>query len=177
MEEIYLRELNINDGEKELEYLRNLPEKENGFENPAKKDSLDNINNFKLWLMQKVNDSEGTNLPEGYVPQTIYWIMMGDKIVGLGKVRHYLNDNLRKHGGNIGYGTSKEYWGKGIGTKALALLLKESSKYDQEEVLLTANEDNIGSRRVIEKNGGVLRKIEDNLCFYWIKIKDKAPKS
>lgn len=171
LEDIYLKELSLEDGEKELEYLRKLPENENGFRNPSKEEDLINLETFRKWLEQKINESEGTNLPEGYVPQTIYWIMLEDKIVGIGKVRHYLNDILLKHGGNIGYGILKEYWGKGIGTKALELLLKKSSKYDQEEVLLTSNEDNIASRRVIEKNGGVLRKIEEESCYYWIKVK------
>ncbi len=176
MEEIYLRELSIDDGEKELEYLRNLPTNENGFENPAKGNSLDNIDTFKEWLIMRSNQSKGIGLKEGNVPQTIYWIMMGSNIVGIGKLRHYLNDKLLQHGGNIGFGILEEYRGRGIGTKALNLLLEESKKYDQDEVLLTADEDNMGSRKSIENNGGVLRRIEDGCCFYWIKIREKKPK-
>ena len=55
--------------------------------------------------------------------------------------------------------------------------LKEAEKYDQEEVLLTTDEDNIGSRKVIENNSGELRKTENGSCYYWIKIKDKQPKT
>lgn len=177
MEEVYLRELSLNDGEKELEFMRNLPKKERGFENPSDPDDLINIETFKEWLGKKSNEAKGLDLKEGYVPQTIYWIMLGNEVVGIGKLRHYLNDHLLQHGGNIGYGVSNEYRGKGIATKALALILKEAEKYDQDEVLLTTDEDNVGSRKVIENNNGVLKKIENGSCYYWIKIKDKQPKT
>lgn len=177
MEEVYIKELSLNDGERELEFLRNLPKKERGFENPSDTRDLINIETFKEWLGAKTNEAKGIDLKEGYVPQTIYWIMMGDKVVGIGKLRHYLNDHLLEHGGNIGYGVASEYRGKGIATKALSLILKEAEKYDQDEVLLTTDEDNIGSRKVIENNGGELRKIKNDTCYYWIRIKDKQPKT
>ena len=44
---IYLRKLNINDGKKELEYLKNLPENENGFCNPATVAELNNKESFQ----------------------------------------------------------------------------------------------------------------------------------
>lgn len=91
---IYLRPLSLNDGEKELEYLRNLPENENGFYNPASQEELVNLETFQKWLNQRYSESKGENLKEGYVPQTIYWVMNGNNIVGIGKLRHYLNEKL-----------------------------------------------------------------------------------
>lgn len=177
MNEVYLKELSINDGEKELEFLRGLPEKENGFENPSDSSDLEDINKFKNWLERKINEAKGINLKEGYVPQTMFWIIYNNQVVGIAKLRHYLNDHLLMHGGNIGYGVAKEYRRMGIATKALALLLEEAKKYDQEEVLLTTDLENYGSRKVIENNNGRLEKIEEDTCFYWIKIKDKQPKT
>jgi len=177
MEEIYLREVSINDGEIELEFLRKFPTEENGFQNPCREESLASLENFKLWLEDRVNKSNGIGISEGRVPETIYWIMMNEKIVGIGRLRHYLNDNLLKHGGSIGFGISSNYRGKGIATKALPLMLIEAKKFDQEEVLLTVDSDNMASRKVIENNGGILRKEEDQTCYYWIKIKDKQPKT
>lgn len=177
MVEVYLRELSIEDGEKELEYLRNFPDRENGFENPAHIEDLKDEASFSLWLQGKVNGSKGINLKEGRVPQTIYWIMVEDKIVGIGKLRHYLNESLLNYGGNIGYAISSEYRGKGIASKALSLILQEANNHEQEEVLLTVDSDNIASCKVIENNGGILKKEEDGTCFYWIKIKDKHSKT
>lgn len=170
MSKIYLRKISLEDGLRELEFLKSIPEKENGFENPADIEDLMNLEKFKEWVKAKINDSKGINLKEGYVPQTIYWVMEDDNVVGIGKLRHYLNDHLLKHGGNIGYGVALNYRGKGIATKALALLIEEAKQYDQEEVLLTTDENNIGSRKVIENNGGILKKNEEGTCFYWIKL-------
>ena len=36
--------------------------------------------------------------------------------------------------------------------------------------LVTCFEDNTGSRRVIENNGGVLENIVDGRCLYWIRL-------
>ena len=177
MEEVYLRELSLNDGEKELDFLRKFPKEENGFQNPCKEEFLSNLDSFRNWLIDRVNKSNGIGVAEGRVPETVYWIIMNDEMVGIGRLRHHLNDNLLKHGGSIGYGVSSDHRGKGIGNKALSLLLEESKKYDQEEVLLTVDSGNLASRKVIENNGGVLRKEEDGTCFYWIKIKDKQAKT
>lgn len=168
---IYLRKLSINDGPKELEYLRNLKENENGFYNPAGKEDLLNEENFKLWLKQKASESIGENLKEGYVPQTIYWVMQDNNIIGIGKLRHYLNEKLLESGGHIGLGISSECRSKGIGTEALSLLLEEAKKLGIEEALLTNNEDNIASRRIVEKCGGILESINNGSCKYWIQIK------
>lgn len=168
---IYLRALSLNDGEKELEYLRNLPENENGFYNPASPEELLNEEVFQKWLNQRYLESKGENLKEGYVPQTIYWVMNENNIVGIGKLRHYLNEKLLEVGGHIGLGISNECRTKGVGTEALKLLLEEAQNLGVEEVLLTNNEDNYASRRIVEKCGGVLEGINNGKCKYWIKLK------
>lgn len=38
------------------------------------------------------------------------------------------------------------------------------------DLLLTCDDDNIGSRRVIEANGGVLETVTDGTCRYWIRL-------
>jgi len=174
---IYLSRLNKNNGICELEYLRKIPECENGFYNPASLENLQNLESFMKWLEVKERESLGINLKEGYVPQSIYWVMENEEIIGIGKIRHYLNENLLICGGHIGLGISSCYRGKGVGTKALKLLLEEALKaYGIERVLLTNNESNVASRRIVEKCGGELESIINGCCKYWInleKIKEK----
>ena len=50
----------------------------------------------------------------------------------------------------VGYWLGKEYWGKGIATKALAEML---TIVDQRPLYATVAKHNIGSRRVLEKCG------------------------
>jgi|GEM_PF-565470 len=177
MSKITIRKLGLNDGEKERRYLLSFPHIENGFHNPAHDEDLVDEESFKKWLKEKEDESNGIT-SEGHVPQTIYWIERDGEIVGIGKMRHYLNDDLRNSGGgHIGIGgIAKENRGKGIGTEALGLLIRELQKLGEKEILLTINEENIGSRRIAEKNGGVLEKVIDDprylgeqLAFYWVK--------
>ena len=59
--------------------------------------------------------------------------------------------------GHIGYEVRFSKWNKGYGTKLLALSLqyaKENFWFNR--VLVTCDEDNLASARVIEKNSGIL---------------------
>lgn len=174
---LYLSRLNKNMGLQELEYLRMIPECENGFYNPASLENLSSLSSFEKWLVEKENESLGINLKEGYVPQTIYFVMENEEIIGIGKIRHYLNENLLVRGGHIGIGISSNYRGQGIGTKALELLLFEAlNAYGIEKVLLTNSESNIASRRIVEKCGGELESINNGSCKYWINLEKKKIK-
>ena len=177
MARVDIRKLSLDDGEKERRYLQSFPHIENGFHNPAHDGDLADEISFKEWLKKKDGEANGVT-SEGHVPQTIYWIELDGEIVGIGKVRHYLNDDLRNNGGgHIGVGgIARENRNKGIGTEALKLLIEELRKLGEKAILLTIDEDNIGSRRMAEKNGGVLEKIIDDprcegkrLAFYWVK--------
>lgn len=176
--DVSIRALSQDDGEMEWKYLKTVPQNENGFGRTASDDDLVDLAAFQKFTKRMVDASQGIGLPEGYVPQTIYWIEYRGEIVGMAKVRSYLNDSLRNEGGgHIGIGgIAKEYRGKGIGTEALGMLIDIVRKSGEKEVLLTAHETNIGSRRMIEKNGGVVEKMIDDPkfpgekeVFYWIR--------
>ena len=127
-------------------------------------------------LIEKLNNyAKGIIDISGYVPYTCYVAVTGEgKIVGLGSLRHELNDYLTKFGGHIGYSVIPSERKKGYGTKILELLLREAKKKSINDVLVTCGSDNIGSSKVIENNKGLLEnKIEhDNkiTCRYWIKL-------
>ena len=58
--------------------------------------------------------------------------------------------------GHIGYDIRPSKRKQGYGSKILELALPKAKELDIERVLLTCDETNTGSRRIIEKNGGVL---------------------
>ncbi len=83
--------------------------------------------------------------------------------------------NLETIGGHIGYQTSPEFRRQGIMTRLLNFALEQYAKRDINPVLITAREDNIASRRTIEKAGGILENIIDledghHLARYWITL-------
>jgi predicted acetyltransferase len=71
-------------------------------------------------------------------------------------LRHTLNARLREFGGHIGYEIRPSARGRGHATQALHLALERAWDLGLERVLLTCDVVNLGSRRVIEKGGGVL---------------------
>lgn len=81
------------------------------------------------------------------------------------------------YGGHIGYGVRPSERGKGYATVILNLALEKCKDLSLGKVMIVCKEGNIGSARVIEKNGGILKEIvyipEENCNYkkYWIDIK------
>jgi len=63
---------------------------------------------------------------------------------------------LKKFGGHIGYSIRPQAWGHGLGTIQLKMLLHEARKVGIQTARLTCFDDNVGSYRVMEKNGAVM---------------------
>lgn len=150
-----------------FDMLKEIGPGENGFMNSAYGISYED---FPSYLADNINYSKGINLPPGYVPQTIYWLYIDSKPVGIGKFRHYLNDFLLEHGGHIGYCIRPTERGKGYGTIILREVLRKAKDNELDEALIVCNEKNIPSRKAIEGNNGKLESIIQDECKYWIKL-------
>lgn len=95
------------------------------------------------------------------------------EIVGRASIRFELNDFFIREGGHVGYGVAPQHRRKGYATEILHQAIDVARAEGVERVLVTCAEDNVGSRDVIERNGGVLESIvtaEDgrSLRRYWI---------
>ena len=160
---VNLRQLNINDRKDVYEMLQRISNNENEFKNTA--NGLKPLE-FKEWLIQQDAWSKGNQLPDGYVAQTIFWLYDCEQVVGIGKIRHSLNDNSRQIGGNIGYAIDPLYRGRGYATQLLILLVKKARDMGIDEILLTVEKYNPASKKVIEKAGGRLLK-ETEVRWYF----------
>lgn len=131
-------------------------------------------NNFDAYLKKLENHSKGIDLTEGYVPASVFWLVEGKEVVGIVLLRHKLNENLLKMGGHIGYGIRPTKRKMGYGAKILELALKEAKKLGIKKALVSCDDDNTGSWKIIEKNGGVLEnKVETEGKLkrrYWIEL-------
>jgi predicted acetyltransferase len=125
---------------------------------PALIDEQAGRHNVPEYIEKTRQWSEGKNLPEGFVPSSTYWLIDNKRFVGHINIRHQLNEKLRLIGGNIGYAVRPSLQGKGYGTILLQLALKKAGDLGLNTILITCDKDNIGSRRVIEKNGGVFQQ-------------------
>lgn len=170
---IRLKRLKAEESDEIRDMIREIGPGENGFVNGLYAESEEA---YRQKLADNVRIASGENLPEGYVRQQVYWLYDGDRPVGCGKLRYWLTDALRLHGGHIGYTIRPSERGRGYGTAMLRELSEEAAAAGIDEVMLTCNADNTASRRVIERCGGRLEKLEEGSCTYWIKTGEQRPR-
>ncbi|MEK7570765.1 MAG: GNAT family N-acetyltransferase [Patescibacteria group bacterium] len=131
---------------------------------------------FDQFIQRLAAQERGINLPTDWVPATTLWLIDQGEFIGRVSIRHRLNEELGKINGHIGYFIRPSKRQMGYGKKILALALPEAERLGLAKVLVTCDEDNIGSRKIIEANGGVLENIVDqghNLPpkrHYWITL-------
>ena len=99
-------------------------------------------------------------IPENRLQSYCYWFMLDNTIIGTSRLRPKLNERFMHVGGNIGYDVRPSYRRKGFGSEILRLTVGEAKKIGMKKVLITCNDDNIGSYKVIENNMGKLIDIE-----------------
>ncbi|MET9916923.1 GNAT family N-acetyltransferase [Streptomyces sp. NPDC006435] len=136
---------------------------------------LDNPEDFSAWVGRLRQQSDRSVAPEeGRVHATHWWIVEGDDYLGAIDLRHGLNDFLLDAGGHIGYSIRPSARRRGLATWALGAVLPEARALGLERVLVTCDDDNVGSARSIERNGGVLEDVRTTGAGvkrrYWIAL-------
>lgn len=115
---------------------------------------------FEEFVTDLTNSSKGINIPEGWVPCSSYWLVDDSgEVVGVIRIRHRVDSDYLQMIGHIGYEIKSSRRKKGYGSKLLELGLTEARKIGLEKVLITCDEDNIGSIRIIEKFNGKYKKL------------------
>lgn len=118
---------------------------------------------------------DGINLPAGFVPHADLVADIDGVVVGRSSIRYELNHFLRTLGGHIGYAVRPGFRRRGHATEILRQSVDILRERGVSPVLVTCDEDNIGSARVIEASAGVLESVVPNLAAdmplkrrYWI---------
>jgi predicted acetyltransferase len=117
---------------------------------------------FSLNRYLEVLDEQerGMNLQPNFVPSTFLFAFVEARIVGRVSIRHSLNAFLERVGGHIGYAVVPECRRRGYATEILRQSVELArTRIGIRRILITCDDDNIGSIRTIEKNGGVLENI------------------
>jgi predicted acetyltransferase len=86
----------------------------------------------------------------------IYWWAEGGQFLGRARLNLRLTPELQEFGGHIGYDIRPSARGRGHATALLRAVLATAAEAGLDRALLTCAPDNHASRRVIERNGGVL---------------------
>ena len=173
MEKIILIKPNLSYGDEIIKYKEESL-KENPLINGAA--GLDNFSSIEDWLEELKKRSSEATVPEGLVPSSTY-LGVREKdnyIVGMIDIRHYLNEYLTQVGGNIEYSVRKTERNKGYAKQMLKLALEKCKELKIKKVLITCDEDNIASEKVILSANA---KFEDIRCIdgenkkrFWIDL-------
>ena len=137
---------------------------------------LDRLSSIEDWLEELNKRSCEDTVPEGLVPSSTYLgIREKDNyIVGMIDIRHYLNEYLTQVGGNIGYSVRKSERNKGYAKQMLKLALEKCKELKIKKVLITCDEDNIASEKVILSANAKFEDIRnvdgENKKRFWIDL-------
>ncbi len=131
-------------------------------EAPATQYEIDWVReDFADWLRAENDMTRRIVLPDGSevprVPETRLWLVAGQDFIGRIHIRHALSDSLELQGGHVGYAIRASARGKGYGHLILRLAVPEIKKLGISKALITCDDTNTASARIIEKAGGKLQ--------------------
>ncbi|MEV0720104.1 GNAT family N-acetyltransferase [Asanoa sp. NPDC050611] len=111
---------------------------------------------------------EDSPRPAGFVPATTLWWVEGPEYLGRLAIRHRLTPTLLEMGGHIGYDVRTSARRRGHGTAMLRAALPVARALGIGSALVTCDVDNVGSRKVIEANGGVFEDQRGGKLRFWV---------
>lgn len=155
--EIYLVRPTIQLKEQALNY------REEHFKNGEKvingSELWDQIESYEEWLSSVTLNTDPQTVNKNWVVTDTFFALRknDDKIIGMIDLRHTLNDFLKDFG-HCGYSVRPSERKKGYATEMLSQLIEVAKKIGMTELQISVEKTNIGSIKVIEKNGGVYER-------------------
>ncbi|WP_049571689.1 GNAT family N-acetyltransferase [Streptomyces sp. SBT349] len=124
---------------------------------------------FDTYVRRTIADGmEESPRPVGFVPSTVLWYVTDHTFLGRLSIRHRMTRRLLDWGGIIGYDVRPSARRRGHATAMLRASLPVAHELGHDPVLLTCDEDNVASRKVIEACGGVFEDQRAEKLRYWI---------
>ena len=127
---------------------------------------------FAEFLRTVDDHRHGRSLDADRVESTWLLAVVDGVVVGRSSIRFELNEYLRTRGGHVGYAVRPGHRCRGYATEILRQSLVVARAGGVRDVLVTCDDTNLGSAKVIEANGGVLENTVDlddvRLRRYWI---------
>lgn len=135
---------------------------------------------FDAMLAEIAAAKDAATAPPGVLPFEDFWLMEDDTWIGLLTLRSHINEQFLHSGGHIGYVVRPTRRRSGYGTALLSLGLDKARERGLDRVLLTCNETNTASRKIIEANGGRFENAvdvegqADKKLRFWIDLGTEA---
>jgi predicted acetyltransferase len=118
--------------------------------------------------LEAVRAEEHTPRWADFVTQTTRWWVEDGAYIGRVSIRHRLTEELRRLGGHIGYDVRRSRRREGHATAMLGAALPLAGGLGIGPALITCDTPNVASRRVIERNGGMLEDECDGALRFWV---------
>ena len=118
------------------------------------------------WVLDQ--SAEDSARSASFVPSTTLWLVEGDEYLGRVGMRHRLNPDLLERGGHIGYDVRASARRRGYATQMLREAMPVAHALGIDPALVTCDVTNVASRKVIERNGGVLEDRRGEKLRYWV---------
>lgn len=124
---------------------------------------------YAAYILAVIGDRE-EDAPRrpGWVPCTTLWWIDGAEYLGRIAIRHRLTPALREVGGHIGYDIRRSARRQGHATAMLAAALPVAADLGIDPALVTCDDTNVASRKVIEANGGRLEDQRGARLRFWV---------
>ena len=115
---------------------------------------------FPYFVRTCAKHSAGIGLGIGVSPYTRFFLVdESGNVYAQGAVRPKPTKHNVTFAGQLGYGVLPSKRKCGYGTLMCKLLLEEAKKMGFKNVIITCRDDNIGSAKIIENNGGRLLNV------------------
>jgi predicted acetyltransferase len=111
---------------------------------------------------------EETPRADTFVPSSTLWWVDRHHYVGRLGLRHRLNEKLLQRGGHIGYDVRPSARRRGHATAMLRAALPIAAAMGIDRALVTCDDDNLASRKVIETCGGVFEDRRGRNLRFWV---------
>ena len=110
---------------------------------------------FSSFIHSLSNLADNSDSSTNWYVDQVLWLIDKEEYIGQASIRPELcTSYLITYGGHIGYSIRPSKRRQGYGKKILALSLEKSRDIGLRKILVTCDSDNIGSKKIIEHNGG-----------------------
>ncbi|HEX2902693.1 MAG TPA: GNAT family N-acetyltransferase [Jatrophihabitans sp.] len=108
--------------------------------------------------------------PAGWTWTSSFWWVDGQTYLGSIRVRHEEVPAVLAETGLIGYDISPSARRRGHGTAMLQAVLPFVRELGFDRALITCDPDNLGSRKVMQNNGGVFEGERNGKLRFWVPV-------
>ncbi len=136
---------------------------DNGWSDPA---------TFELFVRWLRAQEKAAPTPSDHVPATTLWWLDGTDYLGRIAIRHRLTPELHEYYGHIGYDVRPTARRRGHASAMLAAALPIANRLGVATALVTCDHGNVGSRAVIERNGGIFEDQRGDKLRFWVPTAD-----